>query len=135
MEPMREPLCSAVALTEVTKRVEWGRGERRVRVQVEVRMCIYICVYFFFQHGGKVFLGRGKEGWGERDTYGSVIDKTGGWRIGVAVFIVVVVIIIASMVGVFGWTKFWGWDLDVKRGESFAKTGDRRNCASVGLES
>lgn len=38
---MSEPLCRAVAFKEVTMRVECGRGERRVRVQVEVRMCIY----------------------------------------------------------------------------------------------
>lgn len=37
---MREPLCSAVAFKEVTKRVECGKGESRVRVQVEERMCI-----------------------------------------------------------------------------------------------
>lgn len=70
------------------------------------------------------------------DTYGSIVDETGGWRVvGVVMFVVIIVVVVMPMIGVFGGTEFRGWNLDVKRGKGFAETRDGRNRASVGLKS
>lgn len=119
MEPMRELLYKAVALRVVMRRVECGRGERRVRVQVEVRMCIcvFVSVRFFCAEGR----GLG-DGDGGIETYGCVVDETWRWRsviwgVGIVVIIVVIaiaIIIIVPMVRIPRRTEFRSWYLDMK---------------------
>lgn len=75
-------------------------------------------------------LGRGE------GTYSSVVDEAGGWRAIVwEVGIVIIIVIIIPMIWVLRWTKFRGWDLDVKGGKGLAETGEGGDRAGVGLKS